>query len=75
MKAKVQSFGHMGIELLDYEGCSTLWFRNWDDAENFFNSPEYAGLSADCAHFMDTSKGIKMIAGYVLLSSISGKAS
>lgn len=40
MKAKVQSFGYMGIELLDYEGCSTLWFRNWDDAEKFFTSPE-----------------------------------
>jgi hypothetical protein len=53
------------MDPLDYEGCSTLWFKNWDDAEAFFKSPEYSKLAADCVHFMDTSKGIKVMAGYV----------
>jgi hypothetical protein len=53
------------MDPLDYEGCSTMWFRNWDDAEAFFKSPEHANLAADCVHFMDTSKGIKVMAGYV----------
>lgn len=60
MKAKVKA---LGMDLLECDGCSTLWFRNWDDAEAFFKSPEYATLAADCAHFMDTSNGIKMMAG------------
>lgn len=60
MKAKAKS---LGMDLLDYDGCSTLWFRNWDDAERFFNSSEYGALADDCKHFMDTSNGIKMMAG------------
>lgn len=53
----------MGMELLDYDGCSTLWFRSWRDAEAFFTSPEYAALAADCKHFMDTGRGVKAMIG------------
>lgn len=53
----------LGMDLLQCDGCSTLWFGSWDDAEAFFSSPQYRALSADCAHFMDTSNGIKMMAG------------
>lgn len=70
MKAKVKS---LGMDLLDYDGCSTLWFRNWTDAEKFFTSPQYTSLAADCAHFMDTSKGIKMLAGLVLISRLQDR--
>lgn len=59
-KARVKK---LGMSLLECDGCSTLWFKNWDDAEAFFSSPQYRALSADCAHFMDTSNGIKMMAG------------
>jgi hypothetical protein len=53
----------MGMDVLDYDGCSTLWVKSWDDAEKFFSSPEYGNLFADCANFMDTASGIKVMAG------------
>lgn len=55
----------LGMDLLDYDGCSTLWLKCWEDVEAFFSSAEYRSLAADCVHFMDTSKGIKVMAGYV----------
>ena len=62
MKAKLRE---MGMDCLDYDGCSTLWVRSWDDLTRFFASPEYARLNADCAHFMETdAKGaLKVFAG------------
>jgi hypothetical protein len=51
------------MALLDYDGCSTLWFKRWEDAEAFFTSPEYAALAADCKHFMDTEKGVRAMVG------------
>lgn len=61
MKEKVKSVP--GMQLLDYDGCSTLWFKTWDNAEAFFTSPHFAALADDCNNFMDTSAGIKMLAG------------
>jgi hypothetical protein len=49
-KATVQRVGH---KLLDFDGCSTMWVRSWDDYERFITSTEYAGLAADCDHFLD----------------------
>lgn len=62
MKARAKA---LGLDVFDYDGCSALWFQKWEDAEAFFASPEYSSLSADCAHFLDTSRGIKVMAGYV----------
>ncbi|VUC33175.1 unnamed protein product [Clonostachys rosea] len=58
----------LGMDVFDYDGCSALWFQKWEDAEAFFASPEYSSLSADCAHFMDTSRGIKVMAGRELIA-------
>lgn len=60
MRAKAQA---MGMDLLDHDGCSTLWFRSWENAEAFFTSPDYKALAADCKHFMDTDSGIKVMVG------------
>lgn len=60
MRARAET---LGMALLDYDGCSTLWFKRWEDAEAFFTSPEYAALAADCKHFMDTEKGVKAMVG------------
>ena len=51
-----------GMDVLDYDGCSTLWFHTWEEAQTFWKSPEYAELASDCDHFMDKN-GIKMFAG------------
>ncbi|KAG9258703.1 EthD domain-containing protein [Emericellopsis atlantica] len=53
----------LGMSPLDYDGCSTMWFANWDDAEKFFAAPSYRQLADDCKYFMDTSRGIKVFAG------------
>ncbi|KAF2492443.1 hypothetical protein BU16DRAFT_515406 [Lophium mytilinum] len=39
MKEKVKS---LGMDLLDYDGCSQIWVKSWDDWEKFFTSPQYA---------------------------------
>lgn len=38
MKEKAKS---LGMEILDYDGCSTIWVKSWDDWMNFASSPEY----------------------------------
>lgn len=60
MRARARA---LGMDLLDYDGCSTLWFRSWEDAEAFFASPDYAALASDCKHFMDTDKGVRAMVG------------
>ncbi|KAH7121049.1 hypothetical protein B0J11DRAFT_438037 [Dendryphion nanum] len=62
MKEKIKS---LGMELLDYDACSQIWVKSWDDWERFSTSPEYAAaLLPDADHFMDYKKsGIKVFAG------------
>lgn len=47
----------LGRTVLDYDGCSTTWFRDWDDAEAFWQSKELKDMFQDCANFMDVSEG------------------
>ncbi|KAF2465272.1 uncharacterized protein BDR25DRAFT_318525 [Lindgomyces ingoldianus] len=44
MKEKIRS---LGMELLDYDACSQIWVKSWDDWERFFSSPEYAASKAE----------------------------
>ena len=64
LREQVQSLGGM-YDILDYDGCSTLWFNKWEDAKNFFSSKSHQALGEDCAHFMDTKKGVKVFIGCV----------
>lgn len=38
MKDKVRS---LGMEVLDYDACSTIWVRRWEDWVEFASSAEY----------------------------------
>ncbi|KAF2677360.1 hypothetical protein K458DRAFT_447012 [Lentithecium fluviatile CBS 122367] len=71
MKEKIKS---LGMELLDYDACSQIWVKSWNDWEKFSTSPEYAAaLMPDAGHFMDYKKsGIKVFAGNDLI--VFGKA-
>lgn len=56
----------MSMNAMEFDGCSTLWFKKWEDFENFFTSPEYeTNLTDDCKHFMDVEGGLSVFAGYV----------
>lgn len=49
---------------MDFDGCSTLWFKSWDDFNAFFTSQEYEGkLMDDCKRFMDLEAGVHVFAG------------
>lgn len=61
MKKKVQA---LGMEVLDYDACSQIWVKSWDDWVEFASSAEYsAALMPDGANFMDVTAGIKVMAG------------
>ena len=65
MKKKAQS---LGMDVLDYDAVSTIWVKSWEDWENFSGSPEYAAaLMPDAANFMDTTHGIKVMAGHDMI--------
>lgn len=50
MKERARSLGE---KLVDYDGCATLWVRDWDDWLRFYNSEHYrAALGPDCEQFM-----------------------
>lgn len=49
------SIARIGQHILDFDGCSTLWFRSWADYEAFFTAPNFGRLVNDGALFMDTS--------------------
>lgn len=54
----------IGMKTMDYDGCSTLWFKTWEDFEGFFTSPGYEGkLKDDCKHFLDAEGGVNVFAG------------
>jgi hypothetical protein len=62
MKEKLKS---LGMEVLDFDACSTIWVKDWESWEKFSSSPEYAAaLMPDADHFMDyKTSGIKVMAG------------
>jgi hypothetical protein len=40
--------------MLEFDGCSELWVKSWDDWVKFSSSDEYAkAMSPDNKHFMD----------------------
>ncbi|KAF2708022.1 hypothetical protein K504DRAFT_534709 [Pleomassaria siparia CBS 279.74] len=56
------------MDLLDFDACSTLWMKSWDDWGRFSTSPEYAAaLMPDAGNFMDINFGIKVMAGHDLI--------
>ncbi|KAH7157912.1 EthD domain-containing protein [Dactylonectria estremocensis] len=60
-----EGLSRMGLKPMEFDGCSTLWFKTWEDFENFFTSPEYeSNLAGDCSHFMDTDGGLAVFAGH-----------
>ncbi|KAK5128228.1 hypothetical protein LTR85_002895 [Meristemomyces frigidus] len=64
MKEKAKS---LGLSHVDFDGCSEIWVKEWDDWMAFYNvgsmSPEYAkAMQPDCAHFM--AMPINVMAGY-----------
>lgn len=65
MKKKIQD---LGMDLLDYDACSSIWEKSWEDWVEFASSPEYrAALMPDADQFMDhKTSGIKVMAGLVL---------
>ncbi|KAH8175633.1 ethD domain-containing protein [Sarocladium implicatum] len=53
----------LGYDVDDWDGCSTLYFKEFDDAQNFFQSKDHKSLGEDCKHFMDLEKGVKVVVG------------
>ncbi|TPX08254.1 uncharacterized protein E0L32_001850 [Thyridium curvatum] len=51
-KEWVKKCGH---SLLDYDGCTSLWFKTWEAYYGFLHSPGYKKIGPDCAYFLDTS--------------------
>ena len=60
MREKAKSLGY---HVDDWDGCSILYFKTFDDARNFFSSKEHATLAEDCKQFMDLEKGVKVVVG------------
>jgi hypothetical protein len=44
LKEKFQKFGNM--QMLDFDGCSEIWVRSYEDGEKFFQSEEYVKAMA-----------------------------
>ncbi|KXL44412.1 MAG: hypothetical protein FE78DRAFT_40837 [Acidomyces sp. 'richmondensis'] len=60
MKEKAKS---LGLNHIEFDGCSEIWVRNWDDWMAFYTSPEYAKvMQPDCEHFM--AMPIHVMVGY-----------
>ncbi len=59
--AKVKA---LGVDVLEYDGCTTMWVRDWDDIIAFHHSEDFKRTAADCAHFLDLSPGgLRAMAG------------
>ncbi|RVX71587.1 hypothetical protein B0A52_03771 [Exophiala mesophila] len=53
----------LGLAQLEYDGCSDIYVKNWDDWVQFYNSPDYAkALAPDVSHFM--AMPITIMVGY-----------
>ncbi len=68
MREDLKKFGQ---QVLDFDGCSTVWFRTWDDYSNFFTGQDFPALVQDGELFMDVSS-ITVYAGCVFLSLLAG---
>jgi len=63
LKEKAES---LGIPLLDFDGCSTIYVKEWDDWMRFYNSEDYKkALNPDVGHFM--AMPIRVMVGYDVL--------
>ncbi|KAH8626846.1 hypothetical protein IG631_18864 [Alternaria alternata] len=61
LKSKLQE---LGMDVLEYDACSQIWVRKWEDWEAFAGSDEYrAALMPDAEKFMNLEKGIQVMAG------------
>lgn len=39
--------------MLEFDGCSEIWVKSWDDWMRFYSSDEYAkAMDPDCKYFM-----------------------
>jgi hypothetical protein len=52
----------MGFKTLDYDGCSTLWCRSYEDFDKMMQSTRTGPLADDSAILLDTSS-ITVFAG------------
>ncbi|EME77272.1 uncharacterized protein MYCFIDRAFT_42215 [Pseudocercospora fijiensis CIRAD86] len=54
LKEKARDLGaNLGIEHMDYDGCSEIWVEKWEDWVEFSSSEEYSqAMNPDCKHFM-----------------------
>jgi len=53
----------LGLELMDYDGCSEIWVKSFDDWEKFANDPNFGKkLVGDSDHFMQLP--FRVMAGY-----------
>ncbi|TVY47500.1 hypothetical protein LOCC1_G002240 [Lachnellula occidentalis] len=52
LKEKLQKFGNM--QMLDFDGCSEIWVRSYEDGEKFFQSEEYVkAMAGRSRRFLD----------------------
>ncbi|KAF7554164.1 hypothetical protein G7Z17_g3097 [Cylindrodendrum hubeiense] len=59
----------VGMKSLEFDGCSTLWFKTWDDFENFFTGPEHeTKLKEDSKLFVDLEGGLNVFAGHDVIA-------
>ncbi|CAK7204330.1 hypothetical protein SEUCBS139899_007085 [Sporothrix eucalyptigena] len=55
----------LGVEVLDYDACTTMWVREWDDMIGFHASADFQRMVQDCGHFLDLSPGgLRAMAGH-----------
>ncbi|CAK7244668.1 MAG: hypothetical protein STHCBS139747_006212 [Sporothrix thermara] len=55
----------LGIEAMDYDACTTMWVREWDDTVQFHESDDSRRMAQDCEHFLDRSPGgLRAMAGH-----------
>lgn len=49
MKEKVKG---LGMELMDWDGCSEIWVKNWEDWENFAKASIQSPAGSFCMRFI-----------------------
>ena len=65
LREQLRHLGGMDLTVLDYDACTTMWVRDWDDLERFHLSDDFKKLQVDCQAFMDLTPGsLKAMVGY-----------
>lgn len=54
-QADKKAVQNMGFKTLDYDGCSTLWCRSYEDFDKLMKSTHDGPLGNDSAIFLDSS--------------------